>query len=120
MPDRYKNEIEKILEGSPDLPNQSLIQDEATESFKDQVGSLFFDFRNRKIGSISAFNILIVSIIFFALLLVTKVNFFAVLGTGCLIVSYLTFIWPTSLRWPRQYFDKLLFWFNGLGKKTDK
>ena len=33
MSDRYKNEIEKILEGSPDLPDEPSIQDEAIESF---------------------------------------------------------------------------------------
>ncbi len=120
MSDRYKNEIEEILEGSPNLPDQPLIQDDSTESFKEQLISLVYDARNRKIGAISSFNILIASVILFALFLVTKVNLFAVIGIACLLVSYITFIWPTSLRRPKLYFDKLLSWFNTLGKKTDK
>ena len=114
MPDRYKDEIEEILEGSPNLPDQPLEQNESTESFKDQLVFLFFDLRNRKIGSVSAFNILIGSVVFFALFFATKVNLFAVIGIGCLLVSYLTAIWPTSLRSPRLYFDKVLFWFKRL------
>ena len=120
MSDRYKNEIEKILEGSPDLPDEPSIRDEYIESFTDQLRFLFVDSRNRKLGSMSAFNILIVSIISFALFLVTKVNLFAVIGIGCLLVSYLTFIWPTSLQRPRLYFDKFMSWLNGLRKKTNK
>ena len=120
MSDRYKNEIEKILEGTPDLPEQPMVEDEPDESLKDELVALFFDARNRKIGSISAFNISIASIVFFALFFVIKVNLFAVAGIACLLVSYLTFIWPTSSRRPRLYFDNLLSWFKGLGKKTDE
>ena len=120
MSDRYKNEIEKILEGSPDLPKEPPIQDETIESFRDQVGSLFRHARNRKLGSMSAFNILVVSITSFTLFFLTKINLFAVIGIGCLLVSYLTFIWPTSLGRPRSYFDKFMSWFNRLKKNTDK
>ncbi|MED5410277.1 MAG: hypothetical protein VYE36_06520 [Chloroflexota bacterium] len=120
MSDRYKNEIEKILEGTPDLPEQPMVEDEPDESLKDELVALFFDARNRKIGSISAFNISIASIVLFALFFVIKVNLFAVAGITCLLVSYLTFIWPTSLQRPRLYFDNLLSWFKGLGKKTDE
>ena len=120
MSDRYKNEIEKILEGTPDLPEQPMLEDEPNESLKDELVALFFDARNRKIGSISAFNISIASIVLFALFFVIKVNLFAVAGIACLLVSYLTFIWPTSLQRPRLYFDNLLSWFKGLGKKTDE
>ena len=120
MSDRYKNEIEKILEGTPDLPEQPMVEDEPDESLKDELVALFFDARNRKIGSISAFNISIVSIVLFALFFVIKVNLFAVAGIACLLVSYLTFIWPTSLQRPRLYFDNLLSRFKGLRKKTDK
>ena len=120
MSDRYKNEIEKILEGTPDLPEQPMVEDEPDESLKDELVALFFDARNRKIGSISAFNISIASIVFFALFFVIKVNLFAVAGIACLLVSYLTFIWPTSLQRPRLYFDNLLSRFKALGKKTGK
>ena len=120
MSDRYKNEIEKILEGTPDLPEQPMVEDEPDESLKDEVVALCFEARNRKIGSISAFNISIASIVLFALFFVIKVNLFAVAGIACLLVSYLTFIWPTSLQRPRLYFDNLLSWFKGLGKKTDE
>ena len=120
MSDRYKNEIEKILEGTPDLPEQPMVEDEPDESLKDELVALFFDARNRKIGSISAFNISIASIVLFALFFVIKVNLFAVAGIACLLVSYLTFIWPTSLQRPRLYFDNLLSWFKGLGKKADE
>lgn len=120
MSDRYKNEIEKILEGTPDLPEQPMVEDEPDESLKDELVALFFDARNRKIGSISAFNISIASIVFFALFFVIKVNLFAVAGIACLLVSYLTFIWPTSLQRPRLYFDNLLSWFKELGKKADE
>ena len=74
MSDRYKNEIEKILEGTPDLPEQPMVEDDPAESFKDELVALFFDARNRKIGSISAFNISIASIVFFAVFFVIKVN----------------------------------------------
>ena len=120
MSDRYKNEIEKILEGTPDLPEQPMVEDEPDESLKDELVALFFDARNRKIGSISAFNISIASIVFFALFFVIKVNLFADAGIACLLVSYLTFIWPTSLQRPRLYFDNLLSRLKGLRKKTDK
>ena len=120
MSDRYKNEIEKILEGSPDLPEEPPIQDETIESFRDQVGSLFRDARNRKLGSMSAFNILVVSIVFFTLFFLTKINLLAVIGIGFLFGSYLTFIWPTSSERPRSYFDKSMSWFNRFKKNTDK
>ena len=41
MSDRYKNEIEKILEGTPDLPEQPMVEDDPAESFKDEVVALF-------------------------------------------------------------------------------
>jgi hypothetical protein len=120
MSDRYKNEIEKILEDTPDLPDEPPEPIGLGESFYSQMISLFHMSRNRKLGSISAFNMFVLSIIFFAGFFITKVNLLTVFGISSLIVSYLTFVWPTSFRRPIMLLDKFVAWCGGLFKKTGK
>ncbi len=65
MSDRYKNEIEKILEDTPDLPDAPPEPIASEESFYSQMLSLFHMSRDRKFGSVSAFNMFVLAIIFF-------------------------------------------------------
>ena len=120
MSDRYKNEIEKILEDTPELPDAPLEVVGPPESLYDQMLSLFHMSRDRKFGSVSAFNMFLLSMIFFAGFFIIKMNLFAVFGISSLIVSYLTFVWPTSLNRPGMFLNKLMTWCGGLFKKTDK
>jgi len=120
MSDRYKNEIEKILEDTPNLPDAPSELIGSQESFYNQAISLFHMSRNRKFGSVSAFNMFVLSIIVFAGFFITKVNLLAVFGISALIVSYLTFVWPTSFKRPTLLLGKFMTWCGGLVKKTDK
>ena len=120
MSDRYKNEIEKILEDTPDLPDAPPEPIASEESFYSQMLSLFHMSRDRKFGSVSAFNMFVLSIIFFVGVFITKVNLLAVFGISSLIVSYLTFVWPTSFKRPTILLGKFGAWCGGLFKKTDK
>ena len=120
MSDRYKNEIEKILEDTPNLPDAPLEPIGPQESFYNQAISLFHMSRDRKFGSVSAFNMFVLSIIIFAGFFITKVNLLAVFGISSLIVSYLTFVWPTSFKRPTILLGKFGAWCGGLFKKTDK
>ena len=120
MSDRYMNEIEKILEDTPDLPDAPLEPIGPQESFYDQMLSLFHMSRDRKLGSVSAFNLFVLSIVFFAGFFIIKMNLFAVFGISSLIMSYLTFVWPNSLKRPSILLNKFMTWCGGLFKKTDK
>ncbi|PZC42324.1 MAG: hypothetical protein DK303_001090 [Chloroflexi bacterium] len=120
MSDRYKNEIEKILEDTPDLPDEPPEAIGPEESFYSQMISLFHMSRNRKFGSISAFSMFVFSIIFFIGFFITKVNLLTVFGISSLIVSYLTFVWPTSFKRPIILLDKFVAWCGRLFRKTGK
>ena len=120
MSDKYKDEIEKILEDTPDLPSAPPEIIGSEESFYGQMISLFHMSRNRKFGSISTFHMFVLSIIFFVGFFITKVNLLTVFGISSLIVSYLTFVWPTSFRRPIMFLDKFVAWCGGLFKKTGK
>ena len=120
MSDRYKNEIENILEDTPELPDAPLEAIGPQESFYDQILSLFHMSRDRKFGSVSAFNMFLLSLIFFAGFFIIKMNLFAVFGISSLIVSYLTFVWPTSLNRPGLFLNRFMTWSGGLFKKKDK
>jgi len=61
MSDRYKNEIEKILEDTPELPDAPLEVVGPPESLYDQMLSLFHMSRDRKFGSVSAFSMFLLS-----------------------------------------------------------
>ena len=110
MSDRYKNEIEKILEDTPELPDAPLEAIGPQESFYDQILSLFHMSRDRKFGSVSAFNMFLLSLIFFAGFFIIKMNLFAVFGISSLIVSYLTLVWPTSLNRPGMFLNRFMTW----------
>lgn len=111
MSDRYKDEIEKILEDNPDLPKNGLSQNDLQEPLGGQIVSLFHLARNRKIGFLSAINALGFSVLCLLGFMATKFNLFAVLGVVFLVVSYLIFIWPTSFKVSRFFVGKLNSWF---------
>lgn len=118
MSDRYKNEIEKILENTPNLPEEQPILADSQKSNRDQIVHLFHLSRERKLGSVSSFTLLVLSGLLFFGFMGTKFNLFAVLSVTFLLLSYLTYVCPISFWRPRMIWTKFMSRCVGLFKKT--
>ena len=114
MSDRYKDEIENILQSTPDLPEEHSVTENSPESIRDHIINIFYLSRERKLGPLSSFSSLALSGLAFLGFMVTKFNVLAVLSITFLLVSYLTFVCHIFLQRPRVIRNRFKSWWGGL------
>lgn len=114
MSDRYKDEIENILQSTPDLPEEHSVTENSSESIRDHIINIFYLSRERKLGPLSSFSSLALSGLAFLGFMVTKFNVLAVLSITFLLVSYLTFVCHIFLQRPRVIWNRFKSWWGGL------
>ena len=90
-PERYEDEIEKILENSGDLPDAPKNVSMSHMTLVEELRTWLNQAIRRKLGFISSVRLLIVTVVFAILFFVTRQPIFAWVGIVVFLSAYLVF-----------------------------